>query len=438
MKKTVESTIEKDLRRCFESYRVLEYQDLIRQTKRPVPEKKKPLPFFNENAYKKRYVNDFSVFFEDESALKAFLRKKYNREVKEIKEYNRQTDQKYRERLAEWECEKKAAGSFYRQYINHEAQGVVWFFRQVIGNIPHAFFNRDVFDCEYDQQYRILKVQFVFPNTAEIFDGRDASSQIRSINDPAFKPYYYGILILMIRVLFTALHRNDVKKAVEQLNLQGTFSHSVKGKAGTGKVHRFEITFPTDEDSLKKIHQLRPEDLMKRENISSGQPVNESKPAQSGDKEPAAMLTDESFKAFKEKLLQALQHLSDLEAAILANDPKNDPKPSNTKQTVPSEDREKYTDFLQKVNGLPQPLMKSFTAILRLNPAEKHDLSSINISRLGTLQLVNRLIYQGIPLITLTGTSNDLFVWGANYPEDLIHELRRQFLKEGESLADGN
>ncbi len=420
--------LEKDLRRCFEPYRVLEYPDLVRQVKRPQPEKKKALPAFNEAAYKKRYANDFTVFFEDEAALKAFLRKKHHHEVKQVREYNRQIEQQNRDSLAEWEREKKAVSALYRRYANQESEGVEWFFTLVIGNIPHDFFLGDDFQCAYDSQHRTLSLSFDFPDTATIFDARDKPTQIQSINDPVFKPFYFGVLILMIRILFTAVDKNDLKKAVDQVHLKGSFSHSMKAKAAAEKDFSFEISSPLDSESLKKIREMRPEDLMKYLKTSTQPPPDPPKPDPSNDNQASVVINEESFRGFKEKLFQALQHLSKLEASIMGTGEQQEPPESSEND----EEQEKYSEFIQKVNGLPTPLMRAFEKVLLLNPAEKHPLSSINISKLGSLQLVNRLIFQGIPLIQLTGTNGEAFVWGENYPEDLIHALRRQFLKEGE------
>jgi len=426
--------LERDLRRTFEQYRVLQYQDLILQIKRPVPEKKKRLPAFNEATYKKRYANDFTVFFEDEAALKAFLRKKYNRELKETREYNLQIEKQNKIKLEEWEREKKAVGTFYRQYANREAEGVEWFFRQVIGNIPHAFYNGDVFDCEYLPENSVLKAKYVFPDTARIFEVRNEPSQIRSISDPAFKPYYFSILILMIRVLFTAVYKNDLKKVVDQLHLKGSFSHCGEAKASSETVFYVEINSRLNRESLKKIHEMRPEDLMTFQMASSEPAPDNPNPVQSADHASSTTLNEECFSAFKERLLQGLQHLSKLEAIITGSvGPKAPPATEEVQ-----EDQEKYTEIIQKVNDLPGHLMRAFEKVLLLKPAEKHPLSSINITKLGSLQLVNRLMYRGIPLIKLTGTKSDLFIWGENFPEELIDELRRQFLKEGESVANGH
>ncbi|HPE41118.1 MAG TPA: hypothetical protein PLI77_08545 [Bacteroidales bacterium] len=472
MNKIGKSRMEKALLESLEFYRVLYFDELLRQegfdSNQPVLEKLKSIPSFDEETYLKRYDEDFSVYFANESIRREFIEKKYARDVAEVEEANRRIVTRNEKRMEEWrkKLSKKSFGEInqveklYRQYANKEAEGVVWFFLKVIRNIPHDFFYGNDFQCTYERKYQTLKIHFVFPDKLSVFISQDDDQLINSIHDPSFKRYYYGILLLIIRNLFNAIYKNDLENALEYVYLQGRFSEIDDSRSETVADETVSITSHMDIDSLKKIHGQQPEELFKDKLSTFEIPpedvvaVPKEPNIKDMEEKVESPIEDENeaetlYEAFEEKVMKGLDLLSEIKAIILREDYHtktsesfeyaeetakivDNANPSKESDQTLSEytgrEEKDYDEFFQRVNTLSESLMCIFLKILRMEPAEKHPLDSLEASKLNMLNLVNKLVYQGRPLIRLSGYEWDEFSWGEEYPKELIEQLRKRYL----------
>lgn len=481
MDKKEKSKMEKAFLECLENYRILYFSDLLRQEgfdgDQPLLEKKKPVPTFDKADYLKRYGEDFSVYFANESVQIEFIEKQYAHDVAEVEESNRKIDARNENRMAEWR-EKLSRKSFgemndveqrFRQYTNKEPEGVIWFFLKVIRNIPHDFFYHSDFHCAYDQQTHDLKLHFAFPDKLSVFVSQDDDRPINSIQAPSFKRYYYGILILIIRNLLNALYKNDLENALENVYLEGVYSDKEDSRADSASNEPLSIHFHMDIDSLKKILLLQPEDLFKEVPSTFEVPpddvpvVPEDSDAEGEEERTASepvMVPDESddpYDAFEEKLLKGLKILSDIKDRILHEDDHSvdfksfeypEKREQNADGTVQKKDSEKVVlsssgskasdseksdavALFQTVDELSEPLMSVFLKMLRMDPTKTHPLDSLNTSKLNILNLVNKLVFQGRTLIRLSGYEWDEFSWGEEFPNDIIEQLRKRYLQTG-------